>query len=153
MQACNMSQSSSTYLFLHSIHVCIVCELLNARQVHSSCCDQTCDHQSSPPPKKNKKQKTTSFCASLHLTILKVHCVTFNGILCTRKYICTFHGIKKSLKTKNDYVFHLPVSIYIYIKSRSTCKEGAILRHHVSVVAQNEDLLRFLDFTLILELV
>lgn len=59
---------------------------------------------------------------------------------------------KMSLKIKN-YCFHLLVSIYIYTKSRSTCKEGAVLRHHVSVVAQNEDLLRFLDFTLILELV
>lgn len=51
----------------------------------------------------------------------------------------------KSLKI-NDFCFHLLIIRFcIYIQSRSTCKEAAILQQPTTV-AQNMDLFRFFRF-------
>lgn len=43
----------------------------------------------------------------------------------------------KSLQINNFCVLIFKISIYIHIKSSSTCKKAAIMRHQISTVAQN----------------
>lgn len=73
----------------------------------------------------------------------------------TSRVLSACHGMKKihivyilkKSPTKMPVAFHLLViSIYVYVKSGSTCKEGVMLRHHISTAAQNMDLLWILWF-------
>lgn len=76
---------------------------------------------------------------SIWFLVTEPVCITEEsiGMKWIRKFIVWFELHKV---TKNKYLlcFHsLIISIYINVSSGSTCKEAAILNHHVSTVAQN----------------
>lgn len=77
----------------------------------------------------------------IEIIFLRAQCITFIGIYwqnMEQKVHMYIFSYIKSLKINNLYFHLLIMNIYIYMKSGSTCKEGAILRQYIYIYSTSE---------------